>query len=255
MKKPEKIRQIGVHVFPCGDRTTRWEFLCGCGKVFISTNKLVASGQTQSCGCVNHEKTRSNKRTKNYSGVRFGRLVALERIRLETRGVRYKCLCDCGNELYVSTGRLTSGNTKSCGCFNIDKIIERNKDPDLIMKRTCTGRRSFRIEHFRSKQALRCNGAFEANVVDFLNKHQIDFDWQIGFKLSNNTTYLCDLYLIKEDTYVEIKGRWYHDAVDKFNLFLSDYPNLKVEVWDMPKLKQMGIPIIRKEENLDEIDK
>lgn len=29
----------------------------------------------------------------------------------------WKCLCDCGNEVFVTTKNLRSGNTKSCGCL------------------------------------------------------------------------------------------------------------------------------------------
>lgn len=29
----------------------------------------------------------------------------------------WKCLCDCGNEVFVITKNLRSGNTKSCGCL------------------------------------------------------------------------------------------------------------------------------------------
>ena len=35
------------------------------------------------------------------------------------------CRCDCGNETTVFSGYLRNGDTKSCGCFNIDRIRER----------------------------------------------------------------------------------------------------------------------------------
>lgn len=38
----------------------------------------------------------------------------------------YRCLCDCGKECLVIAGHLRSGNTKSCGCYNIESIIKRN---------------------------------------------------------------------------------------------------------------------------------
>jgi hypothetical protein len=44
--------------------------------------------------------------------------------KVKTRMV--KCLCDCGNEKILSLSHLKSGNTKSCGCFNIENIIKRN---------------------------------------------------------------------------------------------------------------------------------
>ena len=35
------------------------------------------------------------------------------------RRVFWKCKCDCGNEIIVSSSDLKSGNTKSCGCMRI----------------------------------------------------------------------------------------------------------------------------------------
>lgn len=39
---------------------------------------------------------------------------------------RWRCLCDCGRELTVRVGALQSGNTKSCGCLKIEKLLERS---------------------------------------------------------------------------------------------------------------------------------
>jgi hypothetical protein len=35
---------------------------------------------------------------------------------------KWICICDCGNEVEVTTSNLRSGNTKSCGCARIDNI-------------------------------------------------------------------------------------------------------------------------------------
>lgn len=63
------------------------------------------------------------------TGQRFGRLVAIERT--EKKGssghLYWRCKCDCGNECLVTSSNLRNGSTKSCGCLNIEKIIERNK--------------------------------------------------------------------------------------------------------------------------------
>lgn len=37
------------------------------------------------------------------------------------------CQCDCGTIKYVEQNHLRRGDTKSCGCYNIEKIKERNK--------------------------------------------------------------------------------------------------------------------------------
>lgn len=61
---------------------------------------------------------------KNLTGQRFGRLVAIEPIakRQQNGNVVWKCVCDCGNKLKVDGASLRSGSTKSCGCFQREKI-------------------------------------------------------------------------------------------------------------------------------------
>ena len=59
---------------------------------------------------------------------KFNRLYVLEFAGMNKRGqTTWKCLCDCGNTLNVAGHNLNSGNTKSCGCLNIEAIIKRNK--------------------------------------------------------------------------------------------------------------------------------
>lgn len=50
---------------------------------------------------------------KNLVGERFGQLVVTEYL-----GDRYYvCECDCGESKRIFGGHLTTGHTKSCGCF------------------------------------------------------------------------------------------------------------------------------------------
>lgn len=62
----------------------------------------------------------------NLIGQRFCRLVVVSEADPiyigKQRQVMWNCLCDCGNKVVVSSGRLRSGNTKSCGCYMRDKI-------------------------------------------------------------------------------------------------------------------------------------
>ena len=49
----------------------------------------------------------------NYLGHRIGRLVVVE----ELSPGRWRCQCDCGNEICIIGGWLKDGHTKSCGCL------------------------------------------------------------------------------------------------------------------------------------------
>ena len=66
------------------------------------------------------------------TGKRFGRLVVVKEIGRTRIGkqsaVNWLCKCDCGNYCEVPAGRLTSGNTKSCGCLAIKAREDRARD-------------------------------------------------------------------------------------------------------------------------------
>ena len=69
------------------------------------------------------------------TGKKFNRLTVMYRNghRSDVH-ILWHCKCDCGNEVDVGGNSLKSGNTKSCGCLNIQKISERNIK-DLTGKR------------------------------------------------------------------------------------------------------------------------
>ena len=58
-------------------------------------------------------------RMNNLTGQRFGRLIALGPIKKRSgTHVVWRCLCDCGNECFVSgNSLLRANNTRSCGCL------------------------------------------------------------------------------------------------------------------------------------------
>lgn len=67
---------------------------------------------------------------QNLLNKKFGRLTVIEQFSdwVQPSGqikTRWKCICDCGNEVIVRTGALNSGNTRSCGCLQIDKASEK----------------------------------------------------------------------------------------------------------------------------------
>lgn len=61
---------------------------------------------------------------KDITGVRFGRLVALEPSHKNKKGEWFwLCKCDCGEEVVARTSHLNSGGTQSCGCYNKEKSV------------------------------------------------------------------------------------------------------------------------------------
>lgn len=61
-------------------------------------------------------------------GQRFGKLTVLERACPERKGkVYWVCRCDCGNYTVVAGDNLKSGNTKGCGCMQVEGARKVNK--------------------------------------------------------------------------------------------------------------------------------
>lgn len=47
----------------------------------------------------------------------FGKLTVIEEVETTGSGNKWKCRCDCGNEVLVYQSKLISGTKKSCGCL------------------------------------------------------------------------------------------------------------------------------------------
>lgn len=64
---------------------------------------------------------------KNILNQKFGRLTVIEKLGSDKHQEQlWKCRCDCGQEVIVNTISLTSGNTKSCGCYKTELIQKLN---------------------------------------------------------------------------------------------------------------------------------
>ena len=98
-----------------------WHCVCDCGReADVSAQRLVR-GKVRSCGCL------SNPPVKDYIGKRFGRLTAIEylgRINEKNTLNYWKCRCDCGNVVVVGQTELQNGESKSCGCYQKERVKE-----------------------------------------------------------------------------------------------------------------------------------
>lgn len=136
------IEQSEDKIRPSGDHIAMWKCLCDCqeGKEIpqyvykegVELNK----GRVTSCGCASKETRRKNL-TKDLTGMKFGRLIALElydyvKNSQDNYLARWKCICDCQKDLseeerkysYITSNSLLSGNTQSCGCLQKERTLE-----------------------------------------------------------------------------------------------------------------------------------
>jgi len=229
------LKKAGIHIYPCGERVTKWKCQCECGNIVTVIRRNLINGNTQSCGCHNIQQIKK-RFSKNLTGQKFNRLLVLRRIS-SINGTHYECLCDCGNTTIVLGTHLKNGNTKSCGCLNIERIVEHNKDPKIIARRKGKGYKIFEETHWRYSTSVFCRGTYERDVVRFLNKNKLDFEWQIPFLLSNGKTYIADLLLF--NVYIEIKGYWWSDSKQKYQQCVKENPTLNFTVWDESVIKSI----------------
>lgn len=96
----------------------RWLCMCDCGQMHEVATSNLTRGKVKSCGC-------DFRRPYDYTGQRFGKLVVVGPCKNEKGRRGWQCRCDCGNDVFIETGRLTSAikypentkrSVKSCGC-------------------------------------------------------------------------------------------------------------------------------------------
>ena len=163
------------------DRHSLWLCKCSCGEETIVASNNLTRGHTQSCGCLQREKS-SQYHIKDLTGLKYGFLTALNISYQDDLGNNYwNCLCDCGNYIEVRANHLLSGEIKSCGClkksygeFIISQLLDKYNHTFTVEKtfNDCKNPKTNRLLRFDF-------------YVD--NKYLIEFDGIQHFKQRNNS--------------------------------------------------------------------
>lgn len=128
---------------------------------------------------------------KDLKDKKYGKLLVEEYLYTnKRRKAVWKCKCDCGNYIEVSSDKLTTGNTKSCGCLhketssnNIKKAIKKNikyksKAEEIIIK---TFKRMEKRCYDFNCQAYKNYGGRGIKVCDeWLNNNNLFYIWSIN---------------------------------------------------------------------------
>ena len=215
-----------------------WKCICDCGKEKVVYGGHLESGHTKSCGCIRPP------RTKLYGQI-FGRLTVLN---WEGNG-KWRCLCECGNEVLVQTDNLKSGNTKSCGCLQKDRTSEAsyislvgNRYSKLIVlervennrfghicyrcKCDCGGETIVDAANLRNGNTSSCGcikSKGEMIINNWLQEHNIDFRSQYSFDnciLSTGRKPFFDFVLFKNNKpylVIEYNGRQHYEVTGGWN--------------------------------------
>lgn len=124
---------------------TGWLCRCECGQERVVPTAPLMKGERKSCGCLRNDFHKVDPRgrlgkTKDLTGMRFGRLVCVSPAGRNEHGHHYwNCKCDCGGEKTTQASVLKRGDCKSCGCLLSGLLIkhgEAKRDEHGIPKRT-----------------------------------------------------------------------------------------------------------------------
>lgn len=102
----------------------------------------------------------ANKVTPTIPGQKFGRLTVLKRAENNPgqQGVRWLCQCECGNVKSIQAGKILNGQTKSCGCFQRERMVNMNRRHGMF------GTRIYRIW---TRMMTRCTNQKARNYADY----------------------------------------------------------------------------------------
>lgn len=130
------------------------------------------------------------------TGQKFGFLTAISVSKKQGNKIRkWICKCECGNEIEVRVADLTSGNTKSCGCY------QRRKAKYIKEKHGGCGKRLYRIWCNMKSRCLNANTPAFRNYggrgIRVCDEWRYDFSNFEKWALSNG--YADDLTLERKD--------------------------------------------------------
>lgn len=191
-------------------------------------------------------------------GEKFGRLTVMEFSHKEHKKYEnsrrnyykyfYKCLCECGNFVVVESKSLKSGNTKSCGCINHDKIVSRNTKHNLSktrlykifhgMKRRCYNEKCRSYKDYGAKGIKICD-EWKNNFIAF-------YDWAINNGYSENLT--IERKDIHQD-YCPLNCCWIPKAQQQKNTsrnVLYEYKGQKKLLGELAKENNLPFTCVRK---------
>ena len=214
------------------DMHTYFNCICECGKNCIVRGKSLVSGNTTSCGCINHGK---GQLRKNLKGRKFGCLTAEKYKGVINNHSIWTCKCECGNIVDVNISALMSGSTKSCGCKQylktdtkeLAKLLNKHKSTITFVKRKLFGEGHLILSNKEKEEML----AYFENIkkskgISKGEKEVVDYVKSIyeGEVIENDRTLIApkelDVYIPEKNFAIEYNGLYWHsEAGDCY----SDY--------------------------------
>lgn len=83
--------------------------------------------------------------------------------------------------------------------------------------------------------------SWEINFAKFLDLSNVKWKYESKTFDLGNTTYTPDFYLPEFDCYIEIKGYWRTDALNKYKRFKRKYSNTNIKILHKKKMQEMSL--------------
>lgn len=109
-------------------------------------------------------------------GRRFGMLVVLAEAGRRRRARLWRCVCDCGQETFATTGSLNAGSKVSCGCTPSGRKNRRHglsHSPEYRAwdnaRSRCRNPRNIKYQHYGARGISMCDrwlNSFDAFIAD-----------------------------------------------------------------------------------------
>ncbi|MGL5329562.1 MAG: hypothetical protein ACRDD7_09855 [Peptostreptococcaceae bacterium] len=207
---------------------------CECGNKIIAKAGSLTMNNKKSCGCF---KNREARQKENYNkaleriGEKHHRLTIIDIEYIEGKSYIMVCKCDCGNIIKVKYAYIANGGCKSCGCYQRDRASE------VASKYGINNFFKDKKWYFiKDNKKISCRSGYEVIFANWLTINNIEFEYESKcFELSNKRRYTPDFYIVNEDKYIEIKGK-YENIYDLGNqpenrkLFEQDH-SLEIYYW------------------------
>lgn len=104
---------------------------------------------------------------------------------------------------------------------------------------------SRRVEY----NGIKFRSTWESKYAKYLDANSVEWIYEklhfpityLHMGLEKEGTYTPDFYLIREDKFVEVKGWWWRGSKEKYNAFISQYPELGIILLMKKELKELGV--------------
>lgn len=129
-------------------------------------------------------------KNNNLINKKFNKLLVIDKAFTKNREVYWKCICECGNTIYVSTANLNSNRVKSCGCLKLERLLERstthNKSKTRIyhiwksMRQRCYNENDYSYKNYGGREIKVCD--------EWYNDFTAFYNWSIEHNYQENLT-------------------------------------------------------------------